>query len=54
MTPLCKEPSLVDAVLFRMTDQEIREAIQSKSLADYLSTKKDLRWQIIRKRFFAH
>jgi hypothetical protein len=54
MTLLCKEPSLVDAILFRMTDQEIREAIQSKSLADYLSTKKDLRWQIIRKRFFAH
>ncbi len=51
ITPLCKEPAFVDAVLFRMTDLEIREAIQATSFVDYLSTKKDLRWQIIRQRF---
>lgn len=51
ITPVCKDPSFVDAVLFRMTDSEIREAIQTPSFVDFLSTKKDLRWQIIRQRF---
>lgn len=54
LTKFCTLPALVDAVLFRMTDQEIREATKASSLEDYLSTKKDLRWQIIRKRFFTN
>lgn len=48
---LCKTPEVADAVLFRMTDSEIREAQKSPALDDYIASKKDLRWQIIRKRF---
>lgn len=51
MIKLCKASELVEAVLFRMTDKEIREAEKAPSLEDYVASKKDLRWQIIRKRF---
>ena len=51
---LCKKPELVDAVMFRMTDIEIREAEKASNIVDYLGSKKDLRWQVIRKRFLSH
>lgn len=51
MMNLCKKAEWVDAVLFRMTDKEIREAEKSTSLKEYFAAQKDLRWQIIRKRF---
>lgn len=47
----CKTPDLVDAVLFRMTDKEIHEAEKSPNLKEYLASKNDLRFQVIRKRF---
>lgn len=47
----CKKPEFVDAVLFRLSDNEIQEASKATHLETFITQQNDLRWQIIKHRF---
>lgn len=47
----CSKPEFVDAVLFRLNDNEIKTAATQKNLKEYIDQQNDLRWQVIKARF---